>query len=78
MSRYNHFADKKYETIQFSDVPVGEKFRKDLFAGKRRRRDLIMIKTSELSYKELKSGQEHKLHHPNFTVSSYDQLIPTP
>lgn len=75
MSWYNHFSDEKYKPIHFTEVKIGEKFRKDLFHNKRRRKDLIMIKTSDLSYKEFKSGREHKLFHSDFTVRSFDKLV---
>jgi hypothetical protein len=74
MSYYNHFAFEKYLAVGFADLKVGDKFRKDLFNGKKRRRDIIMIKTGDLSYIEQRSKKEHILFTPNIYVSSFDRL----
>jgi hypothetical protein len=77
MSRYNHFSKETYAPICFGSLNNGDKFRMDKFKGNRRRKDIIMIKLSDLSYKELKSGKEYKLYHSAFDVQSFDQLNQT-
>lgn len=74
MSRWNHFHTKKYATVLFADVPVGSKFRRDAFNGKRRRKDIICIKTGELEFMEQKSKSKHKVYHDKFNVCSFDAL----
>lgn len=75
MSYYNHFSERKYQQIFFKDVPLNGKFRQDLFCGKRRRKDIIMIKKSENSYIEQKSKVLHELAIPEkMIVSSFDKL----
>lgn len=71
MSRYNHFGTSKYKSISFNDVKIGDRFRMDKFNGKRRRADIIMIKISETSYKEVKSGKEYNLNSTSVMVSDY-------
>lgn len=72
MSRYNHFADVKYEPVRFSALQVGDKFRMAKWKGKTRRY-LIMIKTGELSYVELKANIENALFNSDINVYKYDQ-----
>lgn len=74
MARWNHFGKPKYRQILFSDVKVHEKFRNDLFKNKRRRSNIIMVKTGNLSYKELKSGKEHTAVSDTFIVSHFSEL----
>jgi hypothetical protein len=71
MSRYNHFSKKEYSPICFGQLEVGEKFRNDFFTGKRRRKDIVCIKTGDLSYKELKSGRDYKVFSSAFDVAVY-------
>lgn len=70
MSRYNHFK-QKYHTLCFGEVAIGEKFRMDKFNGKRRRNDIVMVKTSDLSYRELISKKAYKVYSSAFDVSQY-------
>lgn len=70
MARYNHFAHIKYEPINFSTVEIGQKFRMGKHRGNRHRY-LVMIKTGELSYQELKSKVDHAPHDKNFIVYKY-------
>ena len=72
MSRYNHFAPLKYVPINFSTLKDGDKFRMAKFKGKIRRY-LIMVKTGDLTYMELKSKIEHTLHNSDITVYKYEQ-----
>lgn len=77
MSYYNHFALEKYQSIYFSEVMVGEKFRVDMFKGKRRRKYIVCIKTGDLSYQEFKNKKEHKLlffHSDGFRVCHFSKL----
>lgn len=67
MSRYNHFAPVKYEPVNFSSITVGEKFRMRKYKG-RNARYLIMKKTGELTFMEVKSKVEHVLHNSDITV----------
>ena len=79
MARYNHFSKNRYAQVIFSSIGIGEKFRMDKRKDGRLRADIIMIKTSALSYMELKSQKEYTLVHGNFEVSSFDcRLTPTP
>lgn len=71
MSRYNHFAPNKYDTVCFGEIKVGEKFRMDKFKDGKRREGIIMIKTSALSYQEFKSKKECRVMHTAFEVSVY-------
>jgi hypothetical protein len=71
MSRYNHFAKTKYSTVSFGCIKIGEKFRLDKFKHGKRRPDVIMVKTSVLSYKEVKSRKEYSVVHAEFEVSVY-------
>lgn len=71
MTRYNHFSERKYNQICFSNIQVGEKFRMNKWKGNRARRDLIMIKDSELAYHEFKSQKEYRALKPKFEVSNY-------
>lgn len=74
MTRWNHFSDRIYKRILFKDLSVGDKFRVDLWKGKRRRADIICIKAGDLKYTELRSKKLHTLHFDNgHEVSSYDQ-----
>lgn len=75
MSYYNHFAKVKYKRILFADVMIGEKFRVDLFKGKARRMDIIMIKTGEFSYIEMKGKKAHTAFTSDFHVSHYSQKL---
>ena len=72
MSRYNHFAPLAYVPINFSTLEVGQKFRMVKFKGKIRRY-LIMEKTGDLTYIELKSKIEHKLFNSDINVYKYEQ-----
>lgn len=74
MSRWNHFAKRKYVEIKFRDLPIGSLFRTDSFVGKRRRKDIICIKTGPLSYMEKKSKKEFNLFGDGITVCSFDKL----
>lgn len=72
MSRYNHFSKKIYLDVLFSDVQIGSLFRNDFHLGGRRRKDIICVRTGELTYIEQSSKKEHTIHSvDNFTVSSY-------
>ncbi len=71
MSRYNHFAPLKYAPINFNTLKDGDKFRMDKWKGKRRR-SVIMKKTGDLTYMELKSKIEHKLYYSDITVYKYE------
>jgi len=76
MAYWNHFAKNKYKQIMFSSLNVGDKFRKDSFKNKRRRTDIICIKTGELSYMEERSKKEHTLFSVDkLTVSSFSELL---
>lgn len=77
MAYWNHFAKRRFKEIRFQDVPVGGKFRDDFFNGNRRRKDIICIKTGELTYIEARSKKERSYIRvdENVTVSSFDQLI---
>jgi hypothetical protein len=72
MSRYNHFAPVKYEPVNFNEVSVGQKFRMRKYNGQIARY-LIMKKTGEFTYEELKSKAEHKLYNTDITVYKYEQ-----
>lgn len=74
MSRYNHFTPRKFQTIDFKDVKVGEKFRMDKHKGKIARRDIVMVKTGDLSYRELISKREYTLFSGILKVSHYKNL----
>lgn len=79
MSRYNHFSKEKYEAVSFDSLANGQKFRMDKRAGNRRRNDIVMVKLSHSTYKELKSGKEYHATFSGFDVRSYDKkLNPTP
>ena len=71
MSRYNHFANRKYKEILFKDVPIGCKFRHD----KRGRRYLVMIKIDPVTYQEAKSKKQHKVlcDPSDYMVSHYSE-----
>lgn len=70
MSRWNHFAKRKYRKIQFDSVQIGKKFRKDCFDGKGKRRpDIIMVKTGSLTYQEWRSKKNYTVGHSDFDVS---------
>ena len=72
MARYNHFSEHKYKQIMFSSIGIGNKFRQDFFKNRRRRADIICVKTSDLSYIEERSKTGHTLENAeNYTVSSY-------
>lgn len=72
MARYNHFAKQKYKQIMFSSLNVGDKFRNDFFKNKRRRTDIICVKTGDLCYIEERSKKEHTLYSAEmYQVSSY-------
>lgn len=72
MSRYNHFSKCKYKEINFYEVAIGDKFRMDKFIGKRRRADIVMIKTGDLTCIEFKSKKEYRYATNSFTVSHYN------
>lgn len=75
MSRYNHFSPIKYKPVPFDEINIGQKFRKDLFKGNIRRKNIIMIKTGLLSYQEIKNKKQYTIiHSDNFIVSSFDVL----
>lgn len=76
MAYWNHFAEHKYQPVDFKNLSIGDKFRKDFFKKGRRRKDVICIKTGDLSFIEEKSKQEHKLHHmppTGFEVRAFGQ-----
>jgi hypothetical protein len=76
MAYYNHFGKMKYEQLLFSQVGVSEKFRMDKFKNKRRRKDVICVKTGDLSYYELKSKKEYSLAHlDGLYVSHFDKPL---
>lgn len=76
MAYWNHFGERAYKQILFSSLNVGEEFRKDFFKGKRRRKDILCIKTGELTFIEKKSKAEHILHFDNgYEVSSVVEKI---
>lgn len=71
MARWNHFSERIYKQVLFSSLNVGEEFREDFFKNKRRRKDIVCIKTGNLSFIEKKSKVEHKLHFDDgYEVSS--------
>ena len=73
MARYNHFGLQKHKQIMFLSLEVGDKFRQDFFKNGRRRKDIICVKTGELSYIEEKSKKEHTLYSAEiYQVSSFD------
>lgn len=76
MAHWNHFGNLKYELVLFKGLKIGDRLRKDFFKGKRRRSNIICIKTGELEYTEQKSGKVHKLHFlpENYQVCSFDAL----
>lgn len=77
MARYNHFSDRKYIQILFSDLKDGDLFRKDFHAAGRRRKDIVCIKTGLLKFREVRSKKEHSVHSfENLKVSSYTELTP--
>jgi len=76
MSRYNHFSEQIYSSINFGQLMVGDMFRMDKFNGNRRRKDVIMVKTSRFSYEELKSKKEYNTISSNFNVSVYQNQQP--
>lgn len=61
MAYWNHFKDRVYKQILFTSLEIGQEFRKNFWKGKRRRIDILCIKTGELTYIEKKSKTEHKL-----------------
>lgn len=75
MAYWNHFAEEKYKEVKWSDIPIGGKFRKDFFKGKRRS-DIICVKTGELTYYEQRSKKERSFAFVDetTTVRSYDEL----
>lgn len=77
MAYWNHFSTHKYKQILFASIQIGEEFREDFFKGKRRRADIICVKTGELSYIEKRSKKEHKLFFipENYMVSSAKERI---
>lgn len=77
MARYNHFSLKKYVQISFSDLNVGDKFRNDFHDKntKRRRRDVVCVKTGYLTYEELRSREPRSFFKEDANVSSYSELI---
>ena len=75
MARYNHFSERKYKQIPFSSIGIGDKFRQDFFKNKRRRADIICVKTGDLSFIEERSKTEHTLKHvENYMVSNYNKF----
>lgn len=76
MAYWNHFADAKYKQIKFSEVAIGEKFRKNFFKNKRRRKDIICIKLRELEFEEQKSKKIYKILFvsDSFIVSHFELL----
>ncbi len=81
MTRYNHFAERRYAPIQFHLLNIGDKFRRDLFSGKRLRRDIVCIKTGEASCREEKSGKEWVYYNAedltvyNYSVKEGEEII---
>lgn len=77
MAYWNHFSEQKYRQIKFADIPIGDKFRKDFFKGKRRRKDIICIKTGELTYIEQRSKKARSYLHlrEKEMVSSYTKSV---
>jgi hypothetical protein len=73
LARYNHFSPQVYQSVWFYEIKIGEKFRSDKFKDGKRRKDIIMVKTGNLSYKELRSDKEYNLISSEFIVSSYDK-----
>ena len=72
MAYWNHFSDRKYGRIKFQTLSVGDKFRQDFWQGKRRRLDIICIKTGPDCFVEQKSKREHTIRIPeNYECSSY-------
>jgi hypothetical protein len=71
MAYWNHFSPKKYTSIKFMDLNIGDKFRNDFFKNKRRRADIICVKTGELTYIEQKSKKEHKYLFVNSDTDVY-------
>lgn len=67
MARYNHFAPVDYEPISFKDVEIGQKVKLAKHKGNRTSY-IIITKTGDLSYVELKSKKEHTLFGNNLTV----------
>lgn len=51
MARYNHFSNEKYVALNFKDLEICDSFRLTRYEGKRRRKDILMIKTGPLSYR---------------------------
>jgi len=75
MSRYNHFGLQKYIEINFKDLDIAHSFRLTKFDGKRRRKDILMIKTGPLSYMEVKSKKEYTLFSSDLSVRHHSKLI---
>lgn len=77
MSRYNHFSKQMYKAINFFDLKVGDKFRRDFFKNKRRRMDIICIKTEPFAYMEQRNKQEYRLSEGliGYEVRSFDVLV---
>lgn len=73
MAYWNHFSERKYKEILFTDLKIGYKFRSDFFKDKRRRKDIICVKTGEMEYIEERSKKVHtfKLYPENYKVSSF-------
>ncbi len=77
MTRYNHFAKKKYAQIPFSMLKVGDKFRKDFghsdngYKRTKYRRDIVCIKKGDTSFMELRSKVYYQYNDAGFTVSHY-------
>lgn len=67
----------KYEEIGFNELSVGDKFRRDFFnkGTGRRRKDIICIKTGNLSYIEQRSQIEYKFRIECVPVRSFDKLL---
>jgi len=77
MSYYNHFSQNKYKQILFSSLNIGDKFRQDFFKNRRRRTNIICIKTGELEFIEERNKQKHILFSTNlYLVSSFNELNP--
>ena len=77
MSRYNHFSKEKYQKVRFGSLSIGDKFRMDKRKGNIRRKDIVMVKTGDKSYKEFISKKEYTVFHSAFDVSEYSLITPS-
>lgn len=74
MARYNHFSTQKYKELNFHSLAIMDSFRMDKRDGNRRRKDILMIKTGPLTYREVKSKKEYTLLNTDIIVHSHYQL----